>query len=632
MGLITINSLKKAFGEQLLFDNLTLDIGENDRIGLVGGNGTGKTTIFKLLTGELNPDNGEIIKNRFAKLGVMEQHVLNDLDRTLYDEVLSVFAFLNQMENELEEIHDTIEHKKGDMNALVLKQHILHEQYEKEGGLTYKSRVRATLLGLGFSESEFLQPVKTLSGGQKSKLSLGKMLLCNANVLLLDEPTNHLDIPSVEWLEDFLKAYVGAYIVISHDRYFLDKVTAKTIEIENSKITIYNGNYSYYLTKKAEDKIILAHQYQVTQREIGRIEGIIEQQRRWNREKNIKTAESKQKVVDKLKETLVKPENEVEKLNFTFKSKPGGGNDVLIAKDLQMSFGEKLLFQNLNMHIKKGERVFLLGANGSGKTTLFKIILDKLGSISGKINLGTNIETGYYDQTQESLDYTKTLLDEVWDSYPKMPQTTIRNALAAFLFKEDDVFKSISTLSGGERARIALLKLMLSNVNFLLLDEPTNHLDINSRETLENAFASYDGTLFIISHDRFFINKMADKIYYLTKDGLEEYTGNYDYFVEKRKNSVVSKPEKPEQPKNEDYKQKKVQEAAKRRLLTQITKNEEAIETAEKELSDLKAKQLLEEYTTDYVKAIEIAEKIEEQKHILEKLYEVWAELQEQNQ
>lgn len=632
MGLITINNLKKAFGEQLLFDNLTLDIGENDRIGLVGGNGTGKTTVFKLLTGELSPDNGEIIKNRFAKLGYMEQHVLNDLDRTLYDEVLSVFAFLIQMEAELEKIHDAIEHKKGDINDLVLKQHSLHEQYENEGGLTYKSRVRATLLGLGFSESEFLQPVKTLSGGQKSKLSLGKMLLCNANVLLLDEPTNHLDIPSVEWLEDFLKGYADAFIVISHDRYFLDKVTAKTIEIENSKTTIYNGNYSYYLTKKAEDKIILAHQYEVTQREIGRIEGIIEQQRRWNREKNIKTAESKQKVVDKLKETLVKPENEVEKLNFIFKSKPGGGNDVLIAKDLEMNFGEKRLFQNLNMHIKKGERVFLLGANGSGKTTLFKIILDKLQCISGKIVLGTNIETGYYDQTQESLDYAKTLLDEVWDSYPKMPQTVIRNALAAFLFKEDDVFKSISTLSGGERARIALLKLMLSNVNFLLLDEPTNHLDINSRETLENAFATYDGTLFFISHDRFFINKMADKIYYLTKDGLEEYTGNYDYFIEKRKNIVISKPEKTEQPKNEDYKQKKEQEAAKRRLLTQIAKNEEAIETAEKELSNLQEKQLLEEYTTDYVKALEIAEKIEGQKHKLEKLYEVWAELQEQNQ
>ena len=610
-----------------MFRDLEFELRDGERVGLIGANGCGKTTLFSILTGQMAPDKGTISLTRHCKVGYLSQHMEADPEAMVYDEALKVFAPLFAMEEELEWLHTAIEAGEKDLDKLIARQTALHEKYENEGGLTFRSRARSALLGLGFTEGELSQKAGTLSGGQKSKLGLSKLLLAGADFLLLDEPTNHLDITSVEWLEDFLLTYPGAYLVISHDRYFLDKVTNKTVELENRKGTVYKGGFTAAMNKKREDKAALEHRYEVTQREIRRIEGIIDQQRQWNREKNIRTAESKQKSVDRLRETLEKPENEAEKPRFTFEARPGGGKDVLLCKDLSMRFGDKHLFDGVHMDIKKGERVFLLGANGSGKTTLFKMILGQL-SGGGTVRLGTGIHLGYYDQTQESLHGEKTALDEVWDTVPRMTGTEVRNAMAAFLFKEDDVYKRIADLSGGEKARVALLKLMLSKVNFLLLDEPTNHLDIGSRETLEQALSDYDGTLLIISHDRYFINKTADKIYVLTPKGTMQYR-DYDDYLEKHREipreTVKAVSEKPD-----SYKLQKERESARRKRATAFRRCEEAIAAAEGELGRLCELQQSEEYTTDYTKAIDIGQMVEQQQKTIEDLYQQWMTLHEE--
>ena len=626
MILLNLSNVNKTFDEEILFENVSFDINGNDKIGLVGVNGAGKTTLFKMLTGKIKIEEGKVFKNKLANIGYMEQHVCNNSQNSVYEELLFIFSPLIEMEKEIEEIVTDIESKNGDIDSLVKRQHKLTEEYERTGGFLYRGRAKATLFGLGFSEAEFNMPVNTLSGGQKTRILLGKMLLSDANLLLLDEPTNHLDIKSVEWLEDYLKTYHGAVITISHDRYFLDKIANRIFEIENKKFIVYNGNYTYYLKKKTEDKVIAEKHYETTQKEIKRIESIIEQQRRWNREKNIKTAESKQKVVDRLEKTLEKPASSLDNINFKFNTKSGGGNDVLIINELKKSFGHKLLFENLNIHIRKGERIFLLGPNGCGKTTLFKIIRDLCESNSGTCKLGINIETGYYDQTQSDLNYDKTAIDEISDAYPHITLTKIRNALATFLFKGDDVFKEISMLSGGERARVALLKLMLSPSNFLLLDEPTNHLDIISREALEEALTQYEGTLFIVSHDRYFINKMADRIYRMTKDGVTEYIGNYDYYVEKCKDEEVIV--KKEAPKENEYKVKKEKESVMRRLQGQISRAEQNISETEEIINKLEEQLHSPECSSDYVRAIKLTNGIENLRTKLEGLYEEWDELQ----
>ena len=627
MILLNLSNVKKVFGADVLFDNISFNIEENDKIGLVGVNGAGKTTLFKILTGELSHDGGEIFRNKLTKIGYMQQHACHDSDRSVWDELMSIFSNIMQLEADLEQIAHNIESKNGDTNEMVQKQHSMSEEYEHLGGFTYKSRAKAALIGLGFSESDLSQAVSNLSGGQKTRVLLCKILLSNTNLLLLDEPTNHLDIASVEWLEEFLKTYNGAVVVISHDRYFLDRVTNKTFEMENNKLTTYNGNYSTYIKLKAENNKMLERKFENTRREITRVEGIIEQQKRWGREKNIKTAESKQKVIDRLEKTIEKPQNTPDNIKFEFKTKAGGGNDVLICDNLEMAFGEKKLFKNANMHIKKGERVFLLGANGCGKTTLLKIIMGILDSISGSFKLGANINCGYYDQTQSDLDDSKTAFSEVWDTYPTMNQTAVRNALAAFLFRGDDVFKEISILSGGERARILLLKLMLSNANFLLLDEPTNHLDITSREALEDALIGYNGTLFIVSHDRYFINKMADKICYMSQNELKTYNGNYDYFLEKHTEVKIISEVAIE--KKNDYKEKKANYAAIRKLANQICRVETEIAEVEDKICALEEKLNLTEYATDYARALEVTTEIDGLKVALDGLYEKWDELQD---
>ena len=610
MLLLGLNNIAMSFADRTLFSDVSFEVYDSEKIGFVGVNGSGKTTLFKLLKGEHTPDEGNIHIAGGVKIGFMEQFACKDSEKTLYDEALMIFSELEDIELELEELHDKIDF--GDCSdETIARQSALQERFERDGGLTYKSRTASALCGLGFSESDFNLPVSVLSGGQRSKLQLAKLLLSNADLLLLDEPTNHLDIQSVEWLEHFLSDYRGAYIVISHDRYFLDKVTERTLELENRHIHDYKGNYTRYLELKAEDLERRQKVYDSTVKEIKRIEGIIDQQKRWNQAHNYVTIASKQKSIDRLEETLEKPEDAPEAIKFSFKAADGCGNDVLEVKNLALGFDGKQLFRNVNIDIKKGERVFLIGDNGCGKTSLFKVLTEQYKADSGEFRYGARVQVGYFDQAQRGLTETKSALDEVWDAYPRMTETAVRTALATFLFKGDDIYKLISELSGGERARIALLKLMLSGANFLLLDEPTNHLDITSCEALENALLGYDGTLFIISHDRYLINKLANRIYKLTPNGTESYIGNYDVYLEKQQETadvtVSEKPKKSEQAL--DYKQQKERESEKRKLNTKLQRAEKRIEELD-QLINTKTDEL--STLSDYQKAMELSQKIEQ--------------------
>lgn len=622
MLLLSLNNIAMSFADRTLFSEASFEVYDGEKIGFVGVNGSGKTTLFKLLKGELTPDEGNIHMAGGVKIGFMEQFACKDSDKTLYDEALTIFAELDDMELELEELHDKID--LGDTSdETIARQTSLQERFERDGGLTYKSRTASALIGLGFSESDFKLPVSVLSGGQRSKLQLAKLLLSNADLLLLDEPTNHLDIRSVEWLERFLGDYRGAYIVISHDRYFLDKVTERTLELENCHVRDYKGNYTRFLELKAEDVERRQKVYDSTVKEIKRVEGIIEQQKRWNQAHNYVTIASKQKQIDRLAETLEKPEDEPEAIKFSFKSADGCGNDVLTAKNIALGFDGKQLFRGVDIEIKKGERVFLIGDNGCGKTSLFKVLTEQYKADLGEFRLGTRVQVGYFDQAQRGLTETKSALDEVWDTYPKMTETAVRTALAAFLFKGDDIYKLISELSGGERARVALLKLMLSGANFLLLDEPTNHLDIMSCEALENALLGYDGTLFIISHDRYLINKLANRLYKLTPNGAEGYLGNYDYYLEKQQTAAEQTvSEKPKKSENAlDYKQRKERESERRKLNTRISNAEKRIEELDAEIN-AKTEEL--SMITDYQKAMELSEDLDRLRLEQEAAMEEW--------
>lgn len=624
MLLLSLNDVSMSFAERTLFSGVSLDVYDNDRIGFVGINGSGKTTLFRMLRGEHIPDEGAIHIAGSCKIGVMEQFACKDSDKTLYDEALTVFEWLEDMELELEELHDRID--GGDHStATIERQTLLTERFEREGGLTYKSRTQSALMGLGFSEGDLKLQVSVLSGGQRSKLQLTKLLLSDANLLLLDEPTNHLDIQSVEWLEKFLNDYRGAYIVISHDRYFLDKVTNRTIELENCHIRDYKGNYTRFLELKAEDLERRRKEYEAKMREIGRIEGIIDQQKRWNQAHNYVTIASKQKQIDRIASDLEKPEDAPDSLHFSFKSADGCGNDVFEAHDIALSFDGKRLFRNVNIDIKKGERVFLIGGNGCGKTSLFKIFTGQYTPDFGSFKYGSRVQYGYFDQAQAGLTDSKTAIDELWDAYPRMTETQVRTALGSFLFRGDDVFKHVSELSGGERARIAILKLMLSGANMLLLDEPTNHLDISSCEALENALLNYDGTLFVISHDRYLINKLADRIYYLTPDGVKEYRGSYDAYTLAAENAAqVRQEEKPaKQEKVNDYKLKKERDSERRKLNTKVTRAEAEIEELDS-LIEQKTTEL--SGLTDYQKAMELSNEIEELRTRQEQAMQTWEE------
>ena len=633
MAILTVNNIQQSFGEEVILQDISFEMQKGERVGLVGVNGSGKTTLFKVLTGEYTPDAGTVVFGKDTVLGYMEQHVCRDFHKTAFEEVMTVFAPLLRMERELEDLATLLSSHPGEeeMERLILRQSELNDRFVDAGGLTCRSRARSALLGLGFTEEQLENRVGVLSGGQKAKLQLAKMLLGGANLLLLDEPTNHLDIQAVEWLEDFLKSYGGAYIVISHDRYFLDKVTERTLEMENKTIVSYKGNYSRHLELREERRLAMQRVYENTQKEIKRIEGIIEQQRRWNQERNYVTIASKQKQIDRLEATLERPEEDPESIRFQFKASRRGSNDVLTAQDLSLSFGGPKLFENVGLEIKHGEKVFLIGPNGCGKTSLFKILLGQYTPDTGVVRLGSAIDVGYYEQSQLSLHDEKTVMDEIWDIHPQMTQTQVRSALAVFLFKGEDVFKLVGTLSGGERARVLLLKLMLSKANFLLLDEPTNHLDIGSCEALENALSGYDGTLFVVSHDRYLINKLADKVYVLGKEGAKLYLGNYDSYLEQReKEQAAAQEQNPQPVKVNLYKLRKEREADLRKRRTALSRLEEAIEENEGRIQALEEKLQDPEVATDYEAVTTTSQEIADLHEKGESLLLEWTQLSEE--
>lgn len=621
MVLINIKGGKKYFGESRLYDNLNFHVDEGQKCGLVGANGVGKTSLFKIITGEMQLDEGEVFISPAASVGYMKQNIEYNSDKTVYEEVTEVFSHLAEMEKLLEEIRLKLETEPTEQ--LIRRQDSLMREYENEGGFLYKSRARGALIGLGFKEEDFSRRFSSLSGGEKTRIMLARLLLGGHKLLLLDEPTNHLDMSAIRWLEGYLSSYKGSYIVISHDRYFLDRTTNVTLGISSGRITSYTGSYSEFIKKKEADDAATLKAYELKKKEIHRIEGIIARQKQWNRERNIKTAESKQKMINRIAASMETPEEAEKAINFSFNAKDGGANEVLTALSLKKAFGSKVILSDADMNIYKGERVFLLGDNGCGKTTLLKMLLGKEKADSGFIKIGNGIYTAYYEQQHASLNDSKTVFDEIADSYPKMDRTSVRSALAAFLFKGEDCFKLISSLSGGEKARVLLCKIMLSESNFLILDEPTNHLDIFSKEALEDALKSYPGTILAVSHDRYFINALADKIYKMDGGRLSLYNRNYDYFLEKSADSAPVTEAEVKKSGGEDYRRKKEEEAAKRKAVSRVKRAEEKIAEAEERLAELD-KLLFSPEAADIQKAMTWHTEKEETEAHLAELYSEW--------
>lgn len=621
MALISTANLSKSFGEQLLFENVAFEIGSRDIVGLIGANGTGKTTLFKILTGEELPDTGGVARSSGLSVGYMEQHTCRDSSRTALDEILLVFRDLIEQEELLNALSNRL--NRDHSEATISAHANLTEKFQQAGGLTYRSRALSALKGLGFSDEEIRLPVSALSGGQKSKIALGRLLLSSPDLLLLDEPTNHLDIQAVEWLEEYIKSYLGAAIIISHDRFFLDRVCNRTFELEGQTLYTFGGNYTAYSQHKAIRRKSEERAYANTLKEIHRIEGIIEQQRRWNREKNIRTAESKEKQIERLEATLKRPDALPEELHFQFETRRRTGNDVLTVHNLSKAFGDTRLYTLPELEVKQGERVFFIGSNGCGKTTLLKQLLEK----PEEAYFGTGVDLGYFEQTHENLSMEKTVLDEVWDAYRHKTQTEIRCALAVFLFRGEDVFKRVGDLSGGERARVALCKLMLSGCNVLFLDEPTNHLDIYSREALEQALEGYDGTLIMVSHDRYFINKLVQKICAFEAGEVHVYKGDYEEYLRLRPVEVQASREKKVGRGGVEYKQKKQNAADLRRLKASARKCEADIAEAEALAAEKRAQLELPETAADYKKAMELADEIAALDERIANLMDEWEQI-----
>ena len=625
MSVISAHELTMEFLDNVLFDKASFDIEEHDKVGLIGSNGSGKTTLFKLIAGIYEPADGGLFISSTARTGYVEQHACSDFSKTAKEEIMTVFAHLEKMEKELEQLHDIIDTQPDNISELIEKQSLLTEKFQSMGGLTFRSRANAMISGLGFTPEEQNLPVGDLSGGQRTKISLGKLLLSDADLILLDEPTNHLDIKSVEWLEDFLTKYNGTALIVSHDRYFLDKVTNKTMEIEHKKISVRKGNYSVYAKLKEEQKEADRRKFEQQSKEVERIEGIIKQQKQFNRERNYITIASKQKQIDRIKEDMVAPESDEKAMKLSFESAAVSGNEVIIVTELSKSYGSKVLFKNVDLKVMKGERVFILGSNGCGKSTFLKAVLGKLLPDSGYARFGANVQPGYFDQIQAGLDSDKTVLEEVYDKFPAFTISQLRGFLGAFRFRGDAIEKRMCELSGGERARTALLELMLRKPNLLILDEPTNHLDIASREVLEDALSGYDGTLFCVSHDRFLVNKLATKILILENGELKSFEGNYDDYMNSL-NNVEIKTEKKEKKPNE-YQLRKERESLERKKKTRIKRLEEEIEAAENEKDQIQAQLEAPETAADYELLMELTNKLDELTKTQENLYDEWLEL-----
>ncbi len=631
MAILALNKLSLSYLEKPVLVDCTCSLEAKAKCGLVGVNGAGKTSLFRLLTGEITPTSGEIITPKGLKIGIMEQELKNH-QHTLQGELLSLFQPLRELEQQLEYVNRRLQNADpAEQQTLVEEQFRLNEAYVNGGGLTYQSRVKSTLLGLGFAAADFDRPLSELSGGQRSKLALAKLLLSDADLLLLDEPTNHLDIASLEWLEDFLRGLNTAFIVISHDRFFLDRVTEQTLHLQNHHLKLYKGNFSAFKQQYAQAREAQLRANANLSREISRVESIIKQQKQWNREKTLVTAHSKEKQVQRLQAQLTDVERQPQELNFHFAAAPASGNDLLELADVTQTFGRHTLFEKLNFRLYKGEKVCLLGANGVGKTTIFRLIMRQFAPTAGTVMLGAGLKIGYFDQVQKLEDTSETLLEYLRNTYPKMTETALRSALAAFLFYAEDIEKPCSVLSGGEKARLGLLKILLSQPNLLLLDEPTNHLDIAGREALETALAHFDGAILAISHDRYFINALAEKIVVLADGKLTEYPGNYAYYLEKRAEptapQTAAAPPQAASDNKLAYQAQKEQAAQKRRLQSRLQKLEAAIAAHEAAIAALEQQLADPQIASDYQQAAELSRQADAERAALEAAMQEWEDV-----
>ena len=642
--ILSCQNISKAFVENQVLKNVSFHIEDHEKAAIVGINGAGKTTLLRIIVGEMTPDDGQVVLAKDKTLGYLAQNSTVDTSHTIYEELLSVKADLLRLEEKIRECENNMKHADGDALEDLMKQYTsLTHAFETGGGYIYRSELVGVLKGLGFTEDEFSKPVATLSGGQKTRVALGRLLLQNPDLIILDEPTNHLDMNSIAWLETYLLNYKGAVLIVSHDRYFLDRIAGKVIEIDQSKATTFMGNYSDYAVKKEQLRVAAWNAYMNQQREIKHQEEVIEKLKSFNREKSIKRAESREKMLDKI-EVIEKPSEVRTDMKLTLTPRILSGNDVLTVEHLTKSFDSHKLFTDVNFEIKRGEHVAIIGDNGSGKTTLLKILNGLVPADQGTFRLGSNVEIGYYDQEHHVLHSEKTLFEEISDDYPYLNNTQIRNVLAAFLFTGEDVFKRISDLSGGERGRVSLAKLVLSNANFLILDEPTNHLDIMSKEILEDALNGYEGTILYVSHDRYFINRTAHRILDLTEGQFVSYVGNYDYYLEKH--DTVMAAIEANAPQNADadntcaakaadsevkldWKAQKEEQARLRKKENDLKKCEEKIAELEARISEIDTEMSDPAIGTQVAKLQELTKEQTACQEQLEKLYEQWEELAE---
>lgn len=642
--ILSCQNISKAFVENQVLKNVSFHIEDHEKAAIVGINGAGKTTLLRIIVGEMTPDDGQVVLAKDKTLGYLAQNSTVDTSHTIYEELLSVKADLLRLEEKIRECENNMKHADGDALEDLMKQYTsLTHAFETGGGYLYRSELVGVLKGLDFTEDEFSKPVATLSGGQKTRVALGRLLLQNPDLIILDEPTNHLDMTSIAWLETYLLNYKGAVLIVSHDRYFLDRIAGKVIEIDQSKATTFMGNYSDYAVKKEQLRVAAWNAYMNQQRDIKHQEEVIEKLKSFNREKSIKRAESREKMLDKI-EVIEKPSEVRTDMKLTLTPRILSGNDVLTVEHLSKSFDSHKLFTDVNFEIKRGEHVAIIGDNGSGKTTLLKILNGLVPADQGTFRLGSNVEIGYYDQEHHVLHSEKTLFEEISDDYPYLNNTQIRNVLAAFLFTGEDVFKRISDLSGGERGRVSLAKLVLSNANFLILDEPTNHLDIMSKEILEDALNGYEGTILYVSHDRYFINRTAHRILDLTEGQFISYVGNYDYYLEKH--DTVMAAIEANAPQNADadsavaakaaesevkldWKAQKEEQARLRKKENDLKKCEEKIAELEARISEIDTEMSDPTIGTQVAKLQELTKEQTTCQEQLEKLYEQWEELAE---
>ena len=642
--ILSCQNISKAFVENQVLKNVSFHIEDHEKAAIVGINGAGKTTLLRIIVGEMTPDDGQVVLAKDKTLGYLAQNSTVDTSHTIYEELLSVKADLLRLEEKIRECENNMKHADGDALEDLMKQYTsLTHAFETGGGYLYRRELVGVLKGLGFTEDEFSKPVATLSGGQKTRVALGRLLLQNPDLIILDEPTNHLDMTSIAWLETYLLNYKGAVLIVSHDRYFLDRIAGKVIEIDQSKATTFMGNYSDYAVKKEQLRVAAWNAYMNQQRDIKHQEEVIEKLKSFNREKSIKRAESREKMLDKI-EVIEKPSEVRTDMKLTLTPRILSGNDVLTVEHLSKSFDSHKLFTDVNFEIKRGEHVAIIGDNGSGKTTLLKILNGLVPADQGTFRLGSNVEIGYYDQEHHVLHSEKTLFEEISDDYPYLNNTQIRNVLAAFLFTGEDVFKRISDLSGGERGRVSLAKLVLSNANFLILDEPTNHLDIMSKEILEDALNGYEGTILYVSHDRYFINRTAHRILDLTEGQFVSYVGNYDYYLEKHDtvmaaieastpqsadadNTAATKAAESEV--KLDWKAQKEEQARLRKKENDLKKCEEKIAELEARISEIDTEMSDPAIGTQVAKLQELSKEQTTCQEQLEKLYEQWEELAE---